>query len=203
MSTGNDPRRKSGNEMYLPMRVVGSGSWDLMVRSSQPIDSTIAELRSALLEVDAAIPLTQIRKMESLVDRATSSRRVLTNLIRGFATLALGLAAIGLYGVISYMVTQQTKEIGVRMALGASAAIVRQEVVMRTLKIAALGVILGVVGAIAARRFLESLLYGVNAFDPGVYIAMIATVLLCALAAGYLPARRATLIQPMQALRAD
>jgi ABC-type antimicrobial peptide transport system permease subunit len=160
-------------------------------------------LRDALRGTDATLPLTKVRPMQSLVDRTLSSRRVLVWLIGGFAAIAVGLAALGLYGVISYMVTQQTKEIGIRMALGADAATVRREVVNRTMKLAACGLGAGLVAAVFAGRLMQSLLFGISAIDPLSYAAMIAALLGCAFVAGYVPARRASRVDPLVALRAE
>jgi ABC-type antimicrobial peptide transport system permease subunit len=131
------------------------------------------------------------------------SRRLLASLIGGFSALAIGLAALGLYGVISYMVSQQTKEIGIRLALGASAATVQWRIVQQTMRLAFGGLILGVGGTIAVGRLLQSLLYGVSADDGVAYVVALGTVLACAVVAGFIPARRASRIDPMIALRAE
>jgi ABC-type antimicrobial peptide transport system permease subunit len=124
-------------------------------------------------------------------------------LIGGFAAIAVGLAALGLYGVISYMVTQQTKEIGIRMALGADASTVQRQIVRQTMKLALWGLMLGLIVAFIAGRGLQSLLYGISSNDPANYLVASLTLLACALVAGYLPARRASRVDPLIALRAD
>jgi predicted permease len=198
------PEIPAGNEMYLSLHQEGdASSWDLMIRTTLPVATLTAGLRDALRGIDATLPLTKVRPMQSLVDRTLSSRRVLVWLIGGFATIAVGLAALGLYGVISYMVTQQTKEIGIRMALGADATTVRREVVNRTMKLAACGLGAGLVAALLAGQLMQSLLFGVSAIDPLSYAAMIAALLGCAFVAGYVPARRASRIDPLVALRAE
>jgi len=197
------PEVPSGFEMYLPMRLVGGNSWDLMVRTTLPINTFAAQLKSVLQPIDPSLPLTQVREVGTLVDRAVSSRRITSMLIAGFAAMALSLAALGLYGVIAYNVAQRRKEIGIRMALGASGATVRREVVARTLRLAIFGTLMGVAAAIAGARFLQALLYEISSSDPGTFIIMIVAVLTCALLAGYLPARRASRIDPIQALRTD
>lgn len=128
---------------------------------------------------------------------------MLVCLIGGFAAVAIGLAALGLYGVISYMVSQQTREIGIRIALGARAAAVRRQIVGQTMRLTLWGLLLGLGGTLAAGRLLQSLLYGVSATDGMTYGVMILTLSACALVAGYLPARRASRIDPMIALRAE
>jgi len=124
-------------------------------------------------------------------------------LLGGFAGLALLLAALGIYGVASYSVAQRTREIGVRMALGASAADVQVSVLRRTLLLAGVGMAAGVAGALAASKLLASLLYGVTAEDPATFVAMAIGLALVAALAGYVPARRASRIDPMEALRAE
>jgi predicted permease len=198
------PELPSGGEMYLSLaQAEGSTSWDLLVRTKLPVSTLTAGLRHALRDFDATLPLTKARTMQSLVDRTLSSRRLLLWLIGGFAAIAVGLAALGLYGVISYMVTQQTREIGIRMALGASAATVRRQVVGRTMRLAGSGLVLGLAGTIAAGRLLRSLLYGIAATDLLTYVVMVLALLVAAFLAGYLPARRASRVDPLVALRAE
>ena len=198
------PELPSGNEMYLPVaQVEDASSWDLLVRTKLPVASLTAGLRTALRDVDATLPLTKARLMTSLVDRTLSSRRLLVSLVGGFAGIAVGLAALGLYGLISYMVNRQTKEIGIRMALGASAGSVRREIVGRTMRLTGWGLALGLGGTIAASRLLQSLLYGISATDVATYVVMMAVLGACALVAGYIPARRASRVDPLIALRAE
>jgi predicted permease len=197
------PEIAVGNEIYFPLHQEGGSSWDLMIRSKLPVATLKAGLHDALRDFDPTLPLTKMRSMQSLVDRTLSSRRLLVWLIGGFAVIAVGLAVLGLYGVISYMVTQQTKEIGIRMALGADASTVRRQIVQQTMKLTVVGLAIGLGGAFAAGRGMQSLLYGVASYDVGTYIIAAATLLGCALAAGYLPARRASRVDPLVALRAD
>ncbi len=198
------PSIPSGNEMYLPLRQSGwATSFDLLVRTRLPANAIASDLRHALHEADPTLPFTMVRSLTTVVDRAVSSQRLLVTLVAGFAGLALGLAALGLYGLISYSVTQRTKEIGIRMALGANATKVQCEVVSRTMKLALCGLTLGLIGAFASGRLMKSVLFDVNSTDPVTYMTMIAVVLICALVAGYLPARRASRIDPVIALRSD
>ncbi|WP_221032673.1 ABC transporter permease [Actomonas aquatica] len=190
-------------EMYLPYRQQPSGSFDLMVRSSLPLAALRQDLASALGALDPSLPFSQMRPLSELVDRANSSRRMLTGLIGGFAGISLALAALGLYGVIAYTVTQRTKEIGIRMALGATTSAVRADVVGRTLRLAILGLAGGLLLALAANQLMSSLLYGVAAFDLAIYATAAVAVLVCATFAGLLPAARAARVDPMVALRAD
>jgi putative ABC transport system permease protein len=194
--------RHAGPEV-LNFQQQGSNSWDMMVRTTLPVSTLTAELRQGLREVDATLPLTKVRPMSEVVDRTLSSRRLLVTLIGGFAAVALGLAALGLYGLISYSVTQRTREIGIRMALGADAAAVQRSVIGDTLRLAFAGLVLGVAGTLAVARLLQSLLHGISAMDVPTYLLMTLGALLCAFFAGYLPARRASRVDPMIALRGD
>jgi len=135
------------------------------------------------------------------VDRSVSPRRFFALLVTSFAALGLVLAALGIYGVISYSVMQQTQEIGIRMALGASSAQVQLGVIRRALRLAAAGAVLGAVGSFAAARWIASLLFGTRPTDPATFAGIILLLCVVALLAGYIPARRASRIEPMIALR--
>jgi putative ABC transport system permease protein len=138
-----------------------------------------------------------------VVDRAVSPRRFVVILLGGFAAFALILASLGTYAVISYSVSQRKNEIGIRMALGASPGTVRQLILRETLRLAAIGAAIGLVGALLATRLAESLLYGVTATDPVTFGGMIAVLGGVALLAGYLPALRASRIEPVTLLRSE
>jgi ABC-type antimicrobial peptide transport system permease subunit len=153
--------------------------------------------------VDAELPVASFETLGDVVDRAVSPRRFVMLLLVGFAALALLLASLGIYGVVSYSVTQRTREIGVRMALGASASNVQWGVVRQTLILAFAGIATGIAGSLAAARLLSSLLYGVSAEDPATFVAMIAALAAVAAFAGYIPARRASRIDPIAALRIE
>jgi predicted permease len=198
------PEEDSGFEMYLPYPQTGeTPSWDLLVRTGLPVASLTTELREGLRSIDPDLPVTKVRTMQSLVDRTLSSRRLLVWLVGGFAALALLLASLGLYGIISYGVSQRSKEIGIRMALGADVATVQGQVVRETLRLALGGLAAGLAGSLAAGKLMQSLLYQVTALDVTTYLAAAIAVLTCAGLAGYVPARRAARIDPMVALRAD
>jgi predicted permease len=197
------PEVPSGNEMYLSLHQVDSASWDMIVRTKLPVDALTAGLRDVLRPIDATLPLTKVRPMQELVDRTLSSRRLLVWLMGGFATIAVGLSALGLYGVISYMVSQQTKEIGIRMALGADALTIQGHIVLQTMKLAICGLALGIGTAFVAGRGLNSMLYGVSPEDLTNYLVAALILLSCALLAGYIPARYASRVDPLIALRTD
>ncbi len=139
--------------------------------------------------------------LQDLVDKAVSPRRFLVLLLAGFAAFALILASLGIYAVISYSVSQRVQEIGIRMALGASATDLQSGILLRTLGLAALGLALGMAASRALTRALESLLFGVTPGDPFTFIGIAALLLAVAAVAGYVPARRASRIDPMVALR--
>ncbi len=139
--------------------------------------------------------------LDDLLDQEVAPRRVQTVLLGGMAVLALVLACIGIYGVLSYLVTQRTREIGVRVALGASASDVFRTVAGQGMALAAAGVALGLAGALTLSRLLGSLLFGVSAGDPLTYAGAIAVFGIVALLACYFPARRAARVDPLQALR--
>ena len=198
------PEMPAGGELYLTLsQFPYAVSWDLMVRTNLPIATLTAGMRQSLSSLDSSLPLTKARRMQSIVDRTLSSRRLLVSLIGGFAVVAIGLALLGLYGVISYLVAQQTREIGIRMALGAEAATVQRSILVRTLSLALFGLGLGLCGTIFGGFVLRSLLFGVSPNDSTTYAVAAVTLLACAVGAGYLPARRASRIDPAVALRAE
>lgn len=194
----------SGNEFYLPIRQTQDfGTVDLVVRSSLPTAVLAARLREALAPVEPNLPTSNLRTLQTLVERATSPRRFTVILLGGFAAFALILASLGIYAVISYSVSQRKNEIGIRMALGASPASVRQLVLGETMRLAGMGAAIGVVGALFATRLAASLLYGITATDPLTFAGMIAVLAAVALLAGYLPALRAARIEPVTLLRSE
>jgi ABC-type antimicrobial peptide transport system permease subunit len=190
-------------QMYLAMAQGSSTGGDLIVRTASSPSSVVPLLRKTLAEMDARLMATEIRAIEDLVDRAVSPRRFLVSLLGGFALLAVLLASLGIYGVVSYGVNQRVPEIGVRMALGATAADVRRQIVRDTLILAFAGIAVGAVAAFALSRVIGSLLFATSATDPLTFTAMVGVLALVALAAAYVPARRASQIDPMRALRAE
>ena len=145
----------------------------------------------------------ELRTLQQLVDKSVSSRRFVVLMLGGFALFALVLASLGIYGLISYSVTQRTQEIGIRMALGASARDVQTRIVMQTLGLSAIGMTIGVVGSLALTRSLSGLLFGITATDPATFAAMLLVLGIVAGLAGYVPARRASRIDPLVALRTE
>jgi ABC-type antimicrobial peptide transport system permease subunit len=152
-------------------------------------------------EIDPALPLFRIETLEKVIAQSVADRRLNGVLLGSFAALAVGLAALGLYGVLSYAVAQRTRELGIRLALGAQKNDLFRLVVGGGMKLAAIGVALGLVAAFGLTRLLKSLLYGVTPSDPFTFGSVIVLLGAVALLANYLPARRATKVDPMVALR--
>ncbi len=196
--------QSSGNEMYLPMRQCGDQpSSDLVVRSTLPESQTATAVRAALKPLAPNLATNEVRTLQQIVDKSVSSRRFVVLMLGGFALFALVLASLGIYGLISYTVTQRTQEIGIRMALGASARDVRMRIVMQTLGMAAIGMTIGVVGSLALTRSVSGLLFGITPTDPATFAGMLLVLGMVAGLAGYLPARRASRIDPLVALRTE
>ena len=198
------PESLGGSEMYLPMRQTGDyAAMKLVVRTTLPPASLAASIRTALRPIDPNLPITEFQPLQGLVDKVVSPRRFLVMLLSGFAGFALLLAALGIYALISYSVNQRTKEIGIRMALGATSGLVRRGVLTRTLRLALAGVALGTLGSFVLAKWIESLLFATTPANPAVFAGV--SLLLCAvaLAAAYFPARRASRIEPLQALRTE
>jgi predicted permease len=165
--------------------------------------SLTAAVRRAIWSVDPNQPIADIADMEQILDKEVFNRRVQTKLLAAFAIVALLLAAIGIYGVLAYQVGQQRPEIGLRVALGASPANVVGRVVGDGLKLTAIGVLVGVAGALALSRLLATFLFGIKASDPATYAVVAFVLLATAAAASYVPARRAMQVDPMTALREE
>ena len=180
------------------------GSWfptHVVVRMSGDPKSAQGFLTGIIREADALVPIGRVRPMEDVLLGSLSFQRFLMTLLSVFGGLAITLAAIGLYGVIAYVVAERTHEIGVRMALGARARDVLRMVLGRGLRLVALGLALGLAGALGLTRFIASQLYGVRAMDPVTFASVSALLALVALVACWLPARRAARVDPLIALR--
>jgi len=193
-----------GPEMYFPMsQTQDYGSMHLVVRSRLSLPELNASVRTALLQVDRGLPREEFQPLQDLVDHSVSPRRFIVFLLSGFACFALLLAALGIYAVISYSVGQRTQGIGIRMALGASPGLLQKGILLQTLGLAAVGLVIGTVASALLTRGLQGLLFGVTATDPAAFLGMLAVLIAVAALAGFLPARRASRINPTIALRAD
>lgn len=192
---------------YLPLgSAVGGISLDVMhlvIRADADPQSIAPLLRTAVDRVDSSVPLTSARTMTDIVSSSLAQMSFTMTLVGLAALIALVLGAVGLYGVISYIVSQRTAEIGVRMALGAQPRDVRSMVLRQGLAVVLAGIVMGVVLAAGATRVLASLLFEVSARDPITFVTVAAVLLAVSITAIYLPARRAAEIDPIRALREE
>ncbi len=191
----------AGSQIYYPATQQGPAGAQLVVRTSLPPASLGASVLHALRELNPNQPAAEFRPIRAIVDRAVSPRRFFMFLVAAFAGLGLVLATLGIYGVISYSVTRQTPEIGLRMALGASTGLVQRQVLAGTLRLAFAGMVLGTLVAFAVAKIIASLLFATSPWDLPTYLGMALAMLLVAAISGYIPARRASRIIPMEALR--
>jgi predicted permease len=193
---------RSGAEMYLNFRQMNDwNAIEIVVRAARPSPSLVPEVRAALKAYDPALPNSEFTTLEQVVDHAIAPRRLITNLLGVFSSLALLLASLGLYGVIAYSVSQRTRELGIRMAIGAQRGDVLRLVLGEGLVTAGVGVILGLTGALLTTRLLQGMLFGVSATNPFIFSVNALILMAVALAACLVPARRASRIDPMEALR--
>lgn len=190
-------------EVFVPITQGEPEGGQLVVRSSLPSAALASPVMRTLRELNLNQSAAEFRPIQSLVDHSTSPRRFFMLLVAAFATLGLILAALGIYGVISYTITRQTQEIGIRMALGASASRVQRDVLAKTFRLAALGLVLGVSASLLVARGISALLFGVAPNDLLSFFSAFLMVTCVALLAGYLPARRASRIDPVVALRGN
>jgi putative ABC transport system permease protein len=190
-------------QMPSPPQRVGSHRVSLVVRTKADPSSLAASLRSAVWAIDKDLPVYDIATMEERLWRSGEARTAQTLLLASFAFLAMCLAAIGIYGVVSESVHQRTGEIGLRMALGAEGRDVRRMIMRRSLALAIAGIGAGSVTALWLLRYLQSLLYRIEPTDTTTFVGVGFALLLVALLAGYLPARRASRIDPLVALRCE
>ncbi|HEY1341080.1 MAG TPA: ABC transporter permease [Bryobacteraceae bacterium] len=195
--------RATGTELYIPYRQSGSPTRTayLLVRTKGDPMSMANAVRAQIRGLDRALPISNLRTMDEVMSISRSRPRFLTLLLTLFSSLSLALAALGIYGVISYSVAQRTNEIGIRMALGAQSGDVLRLVGAAGLRLAAAGTIAGAIGAFALTRFLSGLLFGVSSVDAVTFAAMAATLVAVTMLACYIPARRAAKVDPLIALR--
>jgi putative ABC transport system permease protein len=188
-------------EVYLPLEQNPWPATTLIVSSPVNSQALVAAVRSKIAEVDPNLPITGIATMEQIVSTSVAQPRLIAQFVGLFAGSALLLAAIGIYGVMAYSVAARTQEMGIRMSLGAESGDILRLVIGQGMRLALLGVGIGVVGSLALTRLLASLLFGVRAADPFVFGAATLVLVICAFVACYLPARRATRVDPMIVLR--
>lgn len=189
-------------EIYFPMRQIWAfQTVDMVVRTPLPPEAVTAAVGSAVRQVEAQMPTEDFRTLDSVVERSVSPRRFTLQLLIAFAASALLLASLGIYGVLSYSVTERVPEIGIRMALGESADDVRMNIVRQTMALTGIGIVVGVLFSVAGTRMISSMLYGVEPTDPMTFVVMIAILTCVALVSGLIPAIRASRTDSATALR--
>jgi putative ABC transport system permease protein len=185
--------------MYFPTR--GSGRFNLVIRTQNNPLNLVGAIRKEVQALDPDQPIAAIKLMSDWVDSSVAEPRYRTTLLGMFAALAMVLAAMGIYGVMSYSVAQRTHEIGVRMALGARQGDVLKLVVRQGMLLTLVGVVLGLLGAFALTRVMQSLMFEVTTKDPFTFAVVAALLIAVAFIACFIPARRATKVDPLVALR--
>jgi putative ABC transport system permease protein len=196
-------------EMYFPHgqlpRALGgtTAAMSVVVRTTQPPAAMTQAVRGAVAELDPALPLSNVRTLDDVVADAWAGSRFTASLLALFAALALTLGGIGVYGVIAYGVSRRRREIGIRVALGAETGRILALVVRRALLLVGAGVVLGLAAALGLTRLIAGLLHGVTATDPVTFAAVPLILALVAVAASWLPARRAARVDPVAVLREE
>jgi predicted permease len=190
-------------ETYRPIAQSPTTAGNVVLRAKNNPTNLAGPARDAIISIDANVPLSQVRELGEIVDENVAPRRLSVLLLSAFAALALVLSAVGIYGVMSYMVTQRTQEIGVRIALGAQRGDVMRLVLQNGMMLLLAGLGIGLAGAFALSRFLQSLLFEVKSTDIMTFASVPFLLAIVAFMACYLPARRATLVDPVVALRND
>jgi putative ABC transport system permease protein len=189
--------------MYVPYAQLPAGSLTIVIRTNGDPMSLATLARTQIRSVDPTIPVTNIRTMDEVFSASVEQQRFSMLLVGLFGGLALALAAIGIYGVMGYSVTQRRQELAVRLALGARARQILQLVLKDGLVLASLGIILGLAGAFALTRLLRTLLFEVQPTDVMTFVSVAVLLILVALLASYIPARRASKVDPLTALRSE
>jgi predicted permease len=193
--------KPAGTEIFIPYQLAASSGLNIVVRTGGDPLSLAREARRVVSSVDPSLPVVKMRTMEDVLAAATSRPRFLTLILGMFSILALGLAIVGIYGVISYSVEQRTSEFGIRMALGAEPRGLLLQVIRQGLVLGLIGVGVGMAGAMLLTKSLEGLLFGVSRFDPSSFVVTAVILFIATLAASFLPAIRAMRTEPIQALR--
>jgi putative ABC transport system permease protein len=193
----------NADQFYVPSEQMPYPAMTLVVRSSANSESLVAAVRAKIAELDPTLPISGILSMDNVIAASVAQPRLIMQLVGTFAVFALLLAAIGMYGVMAYSVSQRKQEIGIRMSLGAGRREILQLVVRQGMTLALAGVLIGVVASLALTRLLAGLLFGVRATDPSIFAAAAAVLALSALLACYFPARRATQVDPIVVLRSE
>ncbi len=193
----------SSPEVYVPITQGEPDKAEVVMRSKLPVEVLRPAVMRTLRTLNPEQAAAELRPIQSIVDHATSPRRFFAVLVGLFAGLGLVLASLGIYGLISYSVAGRTHEIGIRMALGATRERVQMDVIWETLRMALIGVVVGTIASYGAARAISSVLFDTEPGDPVTFVAMIVSLIAVAFAAGYLPARRASRVEPRVALRGN
>jgi putative ABC transport system permease protein len=196
--TLNEPPKLEG---YMPYQQGGWSSAAIVVRTPNDPRRATRPVLAALRAIDPLVPAFRVMSMETTIERSYWQQALYGKMFGAFAAIALVLAAVGLYGVISYAVSQRTQEIGVRVALGAQARDVVRLIVTQGAWLGAVGIVIGIVGALAVTRTLRTMLFGVSPVDTASFVGVSLTLGTIALVASYVPARRAARVDPVEALR--
>jgi len=201
--------QQSEPQTYMPatqMRdnaLIGYAPKDLIIRASVPVTTLTGAVRDVIARADPDVPIADVQLLSDVVDADTAPRRAQVRVLAAFTGLAFGLAGIGLHGLLAFAVSSRTREIGLRMALGARRGEILRMVLKRGLVLSLTGIAAGLVLAVGAGRWLQSLLAGVSPTDPQTFAAALALVLIMALTGSLLPALRAVRIDPVVAIRED
>jgi ABC-type antimicrobial peptide transport system permease subunit len=187
--------------VYLPYWKQSESTVSLAIRTAQEPASAASAIRNIIWSIDSEVPVPEMKTMQAVVSSSVSERRFQTALLVGFALSALILASLGIYGVISYSVNRRSNEIGIRMALGAQARDVSGMVLRQGMRPVAIGLVIGIAGAVALSRLLQALLFDMRATDPWVLASVMLLLTATAATACYAPALRATKVDPAIALR--
>jgi predicted permease len=189
-------------QFFLPyVQQSGVGSMVYQVRTRMPAAALVPVLRKVVQSVDPDLPMIDVRTQREQIDATVQVQRALAALTTGFGVLALILACVGIYGVMAYNVAQRTNEIGIRLALGARPAQLRGMILRESTGLTLMGILAGIGAALLLTRAVKSMLYGIQSYDPLTFSAGVVLLILVALAASWIPARRAAHVQPMEALR--
>ncbi|MEO8449588.1 MAG: ABC transporter permease, partial [Gemmatimonadota bacterium] len=188
---------------YLPYRQLALPYLTLLIRTSDGLGDVVRQVRSTVKTIDPNLPIGEARPFAETIDRAVAAPRFRTSLLGGFAALALLLGAVGVYGLLSYLVTIGRREVGIQLALGATPGRVVWRTTWRGLRLAIGGIGLGLIGSVVLTRFLSGFLYEVRPIDPATLAMVSAVLALVAFAASYVPARRAAAVDPAISLRDD
>jgi putative ABC transport system permease protein len=192
---------KSADQLYVPLEQMPYATMTLVVRSDAAPEPLVNAIRGKIAEIDPTLAVSGILGMDRVIAASAAQPRMTAQFVAAFASFAVLLAAIGMYGVMAYSVSTRRQEMGIRMSLGANRRDILKLVVSQGMRLALGGLLLGLLASLALTRLLGTLLFGVRAADPPVFIGAALVLLMSALLACYLPARRATQVDPMAVLR--